>query len=466
MRRLPPLASRASTALTTLSDEAFAHKKLLPDNPSKPQPKPPVRWGDISRAREAPGGGKPLHDSGPSDSFPREDRSSRDQQIDRRYISRVLSRKDWFLLLTHEHRAKRAVLSAQSVASVLQNQENPVHPLKFYIWVSSFSPGIAKNRSVRAVLANALHRKGPVVLSAELIQDVRSSGGRFTEDLLCVLIGSWGRLGLAKYCDEVFGQISFLGFSPTTRIYNAVIDALVKANSLDKAYLKFQQMAADNCKPDRFTYNILVHGVCRAGVMDEARRLVKQMEGVGYKPNVYTYTILIDGFCNAKMADEAFKVIETMRKRNVPPNEATIRSLVHGVFRCTDAGKAFELLCSFVEREPSLIKFTCDTLLFCLSNNSMAREAAGLLRKFGERGYVPDGVTFNIAIVCLVKGLDLNEVLELLDRFNKRGVKPGFSTYYALIEALYKAGRIQDGDQYLNRIFEDGQVSNVFRTIC
>uniref|UniRef100_A0A803NCF6 Pentatricopeptide repeat-containing protein n=1 Tax=Chenopodium quinoa TaxID=63459 RepID=A0A803NCF6_CHEQI len=118
--------------------------------------------------------------------------------------------------------------------------------------------------------------------------------------ILCVfLIGSWGRLGLAKYCVEIFGQISFLGLSPTTRLYNAVLDALIKSNSLDLAYFKFQQMTADYCKPDRFTYNILIHGVCKAGVVDEALRLVKQMTNLGYAPNVFTYTILIDGYCNA-----------------------------------------------------------------------------------------------------------------------------------------------------------------------
>ncbi|KAI4313605.1 hypothetical protein L6164_026568 [Bauhinia variegata] len=87
------------------------------------------------------------------------------------------------------------------------------------------------------------------------------------EELLCVLIGSWGRLGLAKYCTDIFGQISFLGLNPSTRLYNALIDALVKSNSLDLAYLKFQQMTADNCYPDRFTYNITYSWSLQDGVL-------------------------------------------------------------------------------------------------------------------------------------------------------------------------------------------------------
>ncbi|KAG5240298.1 pentatricopeptide repeat-containing protein [Salix suchowensis] len=361
------------------------------------------------------------------------------RSVDRHYISRILRRNDWFLLLNHELKAKRINLNPQFVVSVLQNQENPIYPLRFYIWVSNVDPLYIRNQAVKGVLANAFYRKGPVVLSVDLLKDIRNSGFRVDEDLLCILIGSWGRLGLAKYCEEIFGQISFLGINPSTRLYNAVIDALVKSNSLDLAYLKFQQMSADNCKPDRFTYNMLIHGVCKIGVVDEALRLVKQMEGFGYSANVYTYTILIYG-----------------------PNEATIRSLVHGVFHCVAPCEAFELVINFIEKEPVLGRLACDTLLCCLSEKCMPKEAGALLRKLGERGYLPGNSTFNITMTCLLKGLDVNETCGILDKFIERGVKLGFSFYLALIETLYKAGRGMEGDRYLNQMVKDKLVSDVF----
>ncbi|KAJ6768548.1 TETRATRICOPEPTIDE REPEAT (TPR)-LIKE SUPERFAMILY PROTEIN-RELATED [Salix koriyanagi] len=386
------------------------------------------------------------------------------RSVDRHYISRILRRNDWFLLLNHELKAKRINLNPQFVVSVLQNQENPIYPLRFYIWVSNVDPLYIRNQAVKGVLANAFYRKGPVVLSVDLLKDIRNSGFRVDEDLLCILIGSWGRLGLAKYCEEIFGQISFLGINPSTRLYNAVIDALVKSNSLDLAYLKFQQMSADNCKPDRFTYNMLIHGVCKIGVVDEALRLVKQMEGFGYSANVYTYTILIYGFCNAKRADEAFRVFETMKLRNVSPNEATIRSLVHGVFHCVAPCEAFELVINFIEKEPVLGRLACDTLLCCLSEKCMPKEAGALLRKLGERGYLPGNSTFNITMTCLLKGLDVNETCGILDKFIERGVKLGFSFYLALIETLYKAGRggVGRSMKLLKNMRKDGISPDIF----
>ncbi|CAI9119007.1 OLC1v1020654C1 [Oldenlandia corymbosa var. corymbosa] len=382
--------------------------------------------------------------------------------VDHNYFTQILSRKDWYLLLRQEYKAKRVILTPQKIISILQNQENPLHPLRFYIWVLSINPLFAKNQSIRVVLSNALYRKGPVLLSAELVQDIRNSGFRITEDLLCVLVGTWGRLGLGKYSAEVFEQVSYLGLSPSTRLYNAVIDALVKANSLDLAYLKFQQMHVDHCRPDRFTFNILIHGVCKIGVVDEALRLIKQMEGLGFFPNVFTYTILIDGYCNAKRVEEAFGILEIMKEKNVVPNEATFRSLVNGVFRCVSSPReAFELLSRWVDTQLVLPKVACDSILCCLSDNSLSKEAASFLKQCSERGYVADNSIFNITLTSLIKGLSIEETCEILDCFIKQGGQVELRTYLTVIEALFSSGHRGKGDQYLKQMLHDGLINNV-----
>ncbi|KAF8095435.1 hypothetical protein N665_0332s0017 [Sinapis alba] len=382
--------------------------------------------------------------------------------IDQRYISQIIQRKDWFLILSHQLTTRRIDLNPRFIISLLQNQENPLHSLRVYLWVSNTNPVHAKDQSLKTVLGSVLFRKGPLLLSKELLKEVRDSGFRITDELMCVLIGSWGKLGLAKYCNDVFAQISFLGMKPSTRLYNAVIDALVKSNSLDLAYLKFHQMRGDGCEPDRFTYNILVHGVCKKGVVDEAVRLVKQMEGEGNRANVFTFTILIDGFLIAGRVEEALKQFETMRRRKMSPNEATVRTLVHGVFRCLPKCEAFEVLLGFMEKESSLQRVVYDTVLCCLSSNSMAKETAMFLRKIGEGGYVPDSSTFNAAMSCLLKGCDLVETCGIFDGFVGRGVKPGFNGYLVVVQALLNAHRFSEGDLYLKQMGVEGLISSVY----
>ncbi|CAK9318487.1 unnamed protein product [Citrullus colocynthis] len=76
--------------------------------------------------------------------------------IDHSYISRILLSKDWFLLLNHEFKAKRVVLAPQFV-SILQNQDNPLNAIRFYIWVSNVDPLLAKKQSIQGVLGRNLY---------------------------------------------------------------------------------------------------------------------------------------------------------------------------------------------------------------------------------------------------------------------------------------------------------------------
>ncbi|XP_051129999.1 putative pentatricopeptide repeat-containing protein At3g16890, mitochondrial [Andrographis paniculata] len=402
-----------------------------------------------------------------SDSLPQLHNSTLEQRfeskpIDHNYLLGILSRKDWCLLLNDEVKAQRLILNARVAVSILQNQDNALCSLRFYAWLSNSNPSLAKIQSVWSALCNALYREGPILLSSELVHDIRNSGCGVTENLLCALIGSWGRLGLAKYCSEVFEQVSYLGISPSTRLYNAVIDGLVKSNALDLAYLKFQQMEVDNCVRDRFTYNILIHGVCKAGVMDEAVRLVKQMEGLGHSPNVFTYTILIDGYCNAKRVDEAFKVLERMKARNVRTNDATYRSLVNGAFRSLPPNEAFELLSRWVKKEPNIPKVVYDTIAYCLCNNSLPKHTAAFFRTAGRQGYIPDSSIANVAVACLLKGLDLEEVCQVYEYFVGHGVKVNLTVCLALIKALYISGREDKGNLYISWLLSEGLVMTDF----
>ncbi|KAH9626431.1 hypothetical protein KSS87_004933 [Heliosperma pusillum] len=466
MRNFSSLASRASPSLQNLtqnltnqSNNTFQHNISIPNsiNANPIQPNKVINQGKSPSNSQI---NNFNNFNSTSNYLPKHKLAQK--SIDHNTLNQILLRKDWYLLLNHELKAGRVILNPQSVVSILQNLENPIHIVRFYIWVLNINELFEKNQRIKGVFSNALYRKGPVLLNAELVQDVRNAGFRVTEDFMCILIGSWGKLGLAKYCVEIFGQISLLGINPSTRLYNAVIDALIKSNSLNLAYLKFQQMSADCCRPDRFTYNILIHGVCKSGVVDEALRLVKMMERAGYAPNVFTYTILIDGYCNGNRVDDAFRLLETMRARKVNPSDATYRSLVHGVFRCVKSDKAFELLSGFVEKESVLPKIVCDTMLYCLSNKSMAMEAASFLRCCRKRGYVPDSGLFNIIVTCLINKVDVKTACGIVDSFLQLGLTLSLDTYLTLIETLFRGGYAEEGSRYLTQMFQAGLVLNVF----
>uniref|UniRef100_A0A0E0FD61 Pentacotripeptide-repeat region of PRORP domain-containing protein n=1 Tax=Oryza meridionalis TaxID=40149 RepID=A0A0E0FD61_9ORYZ len=378
----------------------------------------------------------------------------------------ILAEDDWFPRLNAEFAAALPRLGPRFVVRALRaaaerEGEPPLLCVRLYVWASRFGAHFARDGGVRRALVGALWRRGPVVLSGRLVAEVRGCGCEVSEELVCALVESWGRLGLARYAHEVFVQMPRLGLGPSTAVYNALIAASVRAGAVDAAYLRFQQMPADGCRPDRFTYNSLVHGVCRRGIADEAVRLVRQMEGEGIRPNVFTYTMLVDGFCNAGRVEEAFRVLDRMKEKGVAPSDATYRTLVHGVFRCLERDKAYRMLSEWLGHETSLHPSACHTMLYCLSKKDMAKEAVEFAKRTSARGYLLDSTAFGILMSCALKCLEVSDLCELLDSFIKIGGNPGFDVYIRVIKSLLNCKNFSKANHYLGHMVLKGLLSSV-----
>ncbi|KAK1292401.1 putative pentatricopeptide repeat-containing protein [Acorus calamus] len=410
--------------------------------------------------------------------------------IDPNQVSEVLSEKDWFFRLKTEFPSTEGTWNPKLIVRVLQNQENPLFAFKVCIWVSDFDSELVKDESVRNSLLNVLYRKGPVVLSPELLQEIQDSGCRITEDLLCVLISSWGRLGLAKYVVDVFGQMLRLGFKPSTRIYNSVIDALVKSNSLDLAYFKFQQMPADNCRLDRFTYNALIHGVCKRGVVEEAIRLIKQMESLGHSANVHTYTNLIDGFCNAKKPQVAFRVLELMRSKNGldlteackvfnayvrqggKPGFNTWLSIIHAFYKSgrTEDGNRYANSLALNGHLCSVASY--NALIDCFVKATVMDKASEAFQEITEKGLKPNLVTFNTLISGYSKVGEANKARDILKLLLDYKLKPDVFTFTSIIDSLCRAHQMEDAFNCFTEMVEWDVAPNVvtynilIRSLC
>jgi pentatricopeptide repeat protein len=418
-------------------------RRLLVSNLLRPLPKPT----DLSAQRSHLSSKSELHGT---------------ESTDPARAASLIAGRDWFARLNSEFAAPVQRLGPLLVVRAMHAAAaEPLLCVRLYVWASRFGQYLARDRAVRRALVDALWRRGPLLLSAALVADLRGCGCDVSEELLCALVESWGRLGLARYAHEVFVQIPRLGLRPSTAVYNAVIAASVRAGAVDSAYLRFQQMPADGCRPDCFTYNALVHGVCRRGIVDEALRLVKQMEGAGIRPNIFTYTMLVDGFCNAGRTEDAVSLLRKMKEKGVAPSEATYRTLVHGVFKCLGRDRAYKMLSEWLGSDPALHSSACHTLLYCLSKNGMNKEAVELVKKLGSSGYVVDNTSFRIVIAGAVKCLELSDLCELVDDFIKRRGEMEFDIYIMIIKSLLSCKDFTKANKYLHQMVQDGLLSSV-----
>lgn len=134
MRGFSSVASRASSpAFTNLSKQN--QRSLRPITPKPSNLDSVATTSNPITQQSSPTKPKPSSHSNSNTSVAVKKVNFRATVIDHKYFSQILARKDWYLLLNHEYKAKRVTLNQQEVVSILQNQENPLHPFRFYIWL-------------------------------------------------------------------------------------------------------------------------------------------------------------------------------------------------------------------------------------------------------------------------------------------------------------------------------------------
>ncbi|KAJ8466192.1 hypothetical protein OPV22_028744 [Ensete ventricosum] len=418
-------------------------------------------------------------------------RQTAQRTLDPARISAILCQKDWFLMLNSEFQRYAPCASPRSVVSLLQNLEEPLSSFKFYVWVSNFDEKLARDRSVRMVLIDALWRKGPVVLSVDLLNEIRSCGCRITEDILCILFSSWGRLGLAKYVNEVFGQLPILGFRPTTRVYNSVIESLVRANSLDLAYFKFQQMPSDNCLPDLVacalkslrltevckmldefvkrggkpgfsTYIIVVESMLKEGLIMEADRYLKQMVVDGCLCSVVSYNTLIDCFVKSKMMDKAMEALEKMHAKGFLPNLITFNTLVTGFSKAGDVNMARNIVKMLLEHglKPDVVTFS--TIIDGLCEVHQMNDAFDCFIEMVKWGVSPNAITYNILIRSLCEVGNVHKSMVLFKRMKSEGIVPDIFSFNALILSFCRMKKLERARNLFNAMLRFGVVPDIY----
>ncbi|CAN7000958.1 unnamed protein product [Brassica rapa subsp. trilocularis] len=83
--------------------------------------------------------------------------------------------------------------------------------------------------------------------------EIRDSGYRITDELMCVLIGSWGKLNIGRSV-KLFAEVQENGLSPDVYAYNA----LMLMRKVKKAEELIKTMLRIGLKPDNFTYSGLI----------------------------------------------------------------------------------------------------------------------------------------------------------------------------------------------------------------
>ncbi|KAM7252156.1 hypothetical protein ACFE04_024039 [Oxalis oulophora] len=261
-------------------------------------------------------------------------------------------------------------------------------------------------------------------------------------------------------------------------LYNSVLNALVKNDSVDKAYHLLHSVMGDEnsgdiemdklCKkikgvvqPNTASFSIVIDGLLQAAKLDMALTLFQEMRRINCKPNVTLYNNIIQGLCNSNRVEESYDLLKEMRESGFNPTHFTYNSIYGCLCKREDIARALDLVKEmhihghepWIKHSTLLIKRLCE--------NGRVLEACEFLSDMVQEGFFIDIITFSAAMDGLIKIEQLDKALKLFNDIRARGYCPDVVAHNIIINGLCKAQRVSEAQSTMSDMVANGFVPSV-----
>ncbi|KAL2347886.1 hypothetical protein Fmac_001886 [Flemingia macrophylla] len=381
--------------------------------------------------------------------------------------------------LRREPSAERALLHFQHVSNALGFTHTP---LTYAIVIDKLSRA-AQNDAVHYLLHHMKLHRIPC-----------------SEDTFISVLDSHKRASLPERALKTFYRIREFGCSPTVRIYNHLLDALLchpqtgNWNALRMVGAVYQNMRAEGLDPNVFTYNVLLKALCLNGNVDAACKLLVEMSGRGCPPDEVSYTTVVSAVCRFRSVEEAREVAGRFGVENVVSvynalicglcREGRIREVFHFMGEMVGKGvdpdvvsysSVISSLADVGEVELGLAVFGLMVRRGCRPNvhtfsslmkgcflGGRVREGVGLWRVMVWEGVRPNVVACNTLLYGLCCSGNVAEAVEFCDSMERDGLcRPNVTSFSTLVHGFARSGDLQGASGVWNRMVDCGVRPNV-----
>ncbi|WZZ20290.1 hypothetical protein YC2023_121677 [Brassica napus] len=308
----------------------------------------------------------------------------------------------------------REKLTESLVIEVLRLVEKPSVVISFFIWAGR-QIGYKHTPSVYNALVDLIVTDNDEKVPEELLQQIREDDKETLGEFLNVLITRRCRSGSFSVALEELGMLKDFSFRPSRSTYNCLVQAFLKAGSLDSASLIHREMSLSNVSLDGFTLRCFAYSLCKVGKWREALALV---EAERFVPDTVFYTKLISGLCEASLFEEAMEFLNRMRADSCLPNVVTYSTLLCGCLNKKQLGRCKRVLSMMMIEGcyPSPKVFNSLVHAYCKTGDHSY--AYKLFKKMVQCGHTPGYVVYNILIGSICGGEDSlsSDLLELAEK--------------------------------------------------
>ncbi|KAK1307103.1 Pentatricopeptide repeat-containing protein [Acorus calamus] len=210
--------------------------------------------------------------------------------------------------------------------------------------------------------------------------------------------------------------------------FRSAVDRLVGAGRATQAVAFFERMDRDFGLPrNEETMSFVVTALCRGGFPGHAERMAKALVAE-FPPDQAICDTLIGGWCADRKLHEARRFAGEVERGGFDITTAAYNALLD----CTCK------LC--IEKDPLRMK----------------PETEAVLLEMDERGVPRDAGTFKVLIANFCAIRQTGEALKLFERMGEWSCSADSETYVALIKSLYRAARVEEGDEMIGRMRDAG----------
>nr|XP_043621044.1 pentatricopeptide repeat-containing protein At2g17525, mitochondrial [Erigeron canadensis] len=385
-------------------------------------------------------------------------------------------------------------ITHEQISHLILDRKSPNEALETFKWASKL-PHFTHTQSTYRALVHKLCTFRRFDSVHQLFDEMPSSiGSPPNEDIFITYVNGLGKARMFKQVINVVDLVSKFKLTPTLKIYNAVLDVLVKEDiDIARGFYRKKMMGCG----DMFTFGILMKGLCLTNRVSDAFKLLQTIKKKGMTPNTVIYNTLLHALCkNGKLG---LGRARSLMNEIVDPNSVTFNILITAYCKQDNLVQALVMLekCFRVGFVPDVITVTKVMEILC--NKDRPMEAHAVLQRMEKNGGKIDVVAYNTLIkgLCKMKkpkaarrflkemelkgclpnidtynslisgfcelGL-LDTALDMFDEMKTAGISWTFTTYDILIHGLCSRGRVEDGYKILE-LMEETRSSSISRHI-
>ncbi|WCJ32837.1 Pentatricopeptide repeat (PPR) superfamily protein [Euphorbia peplus] len=381
--------------------------------------------------------------------------------------------------------SSHSVPSHQHIVELILDQKSSNEALQTFNWATNL-PNFTHSQSTYQALIQKLcsFRRFDIVnnLLDEMPHSIHSPPD---EHIFLTLIRGLGRAQRIPDVVKVLDLVSKFGDNPSLKIYNSILDVLVKedidlarkfyrkkmmgkgvegddytygilmkglclTNRIGDGFKLLQVMKTRGVKPNVVVYNTLLHGLCKNGKVGRARSLMYEID----EPNDVTFNVLVSAYCKEGNSVQALVMLEKGFESGFVPDVITVTKVVEVLCNVGRVREAVEVLDRVESKGGKVDVVAHNTLLKGFCSSGKAKVGYGLLREMERKGCFPNVDTYNILIFGFCKEGMFELALDIFNDMKTDGISWNFDTYDTLIKGLFSGGMIEDGFKILELMEE------------